>query len=126
MTDVLTDLHIWFPDVPGNYFNMIAALCALCQIGTSFAFLTAAFIFPITIPVRRAVAEDLVVRTQVAVIVFIINILMFPEEPFFRHRPLVGEQWLYAVIQQELCNRWCFISGIHDHGLYVFIPDLVI
>lgn len=44
----------------------------------------------------------------------------------FCHRSFVREQRCYPVIHQLLCNRWCTISVIHDHGLNADIFQFVI
>ena len=63
---------------------------------------------------------------RVAVIVFVINILMFSKIPVLCHWPLVWKQWLNSVIDQCLHYGRCLVSRIHDHCFYACALQLVI
>ena len=80
---------------------MISAICTLTQVLAVSAYVFAAFVFPITIPVGCAVFQYLIIWTYIAVVVFVISILIFPEEAFLGHRTCVREQWSDTIIYEE-------------------------
>ena len=105
---------------------MISAICALTQVLAVSAYAFVAFVLPITIPVGRAVFQYLIIWAYIAVVVFVVSILMFPEEAFLGHRTCVWEQWPNAIIYEQLGNRWCFVTGICDQGFYPDVLYLVV
>lgn len=105
---------------------MVLAFGALAAVRTGFAVLAVTLVFPVSLAVCCGVLQDLVCRADVAVIVFIVNVLMFPEEAFLRHRPFVGKQGLNFIIQEEFRNSRCFVTGIQNDCLQLWILNLVI
>ena len=97
MTDVLTGFQILFPDMPVDYFLMFFTFRAFGKIRTVFtdAFIT--LVFFVTIPVCCPISKNLIRRTDIAVIVLIIDILIFLEESIFCHGPFIRKQGLYPV-----------------------------
>jgi len=55
----------------------------LDQISAVLTDLSFALVFPVTIPNGCAVRQDLMIRTQVAVIVFIVDVVIFFKESLF-------------------------------------------
>ena len=68
----------------------------------------------------------MIIRTDIAVVIFIINILIFFEESLFCHRAFVWENRHYVIIQQQFCNSRCFISSIYDYCIEVCFVQLII
>ena len=64
-------------------FYMIPAFGTLRQVWTVFADHSAALIFTISITVGCTVGQYLIVWTDIAIIILIINVLIFLEEPLF-------------------------------------------
>ena len=68
--------HIITPDVLGNCLNVVFVLCAKmsCRAVTTDLWIT--FVLPITVTVCRAVFQYMVLRTQYAIIILVIYILL--------------------------------------------------
>ena len=84
-----------------------------------FAVFAVAFVFPISITVCRGVAQDLVRRADIAVIVLIINILILPEESILCHWSFVWEQGSDPIIQKKFSNRRRFVACVQDASGYL-------
>ena len=69
--------------MPCYGLDVLLAVGTLCRIGTACKDRAAAPVFPVTVPVRGGVMQKLVVGTDIAVVVLIIDILMLWEESFF-------------------------------------------
>ena len=86
----------------------------------------AALVFSVSIPVCCAVPENLIIWAYITIVVFVVYILIFPEETLFCHRTFIREQWVYVIINKQLCYRWSFISGICDQCFNTDVFDLVV
>ena len=104
MTDIFTRFQVWLPYVACNNLYMILALGTLLQVWTVFADRSAALIFTISITVGCTIGQYLIVWTDIAIIILIINVLIFLEEPFFGHGTLVWQKRLDPIIYQEFCS----------------------
>lgn len=112
MTDIFTLFQVWLPYVACNNLYMIPAFGTLRQVWTVFADHSAALIFTISITVGCTVGQYLIVWTDIAIIILIINVLIFLEEPFFGHGTPVWQKRLDPIIYQEFCYTGGFISCI--------------
>ena len=65
-----------------------------------------------SITVGCTVGQYLIVWTDIAIIILIINVLIFLEEPFFGHGTPVWQKRLDPIIYQEFCYTGGFISCI--------------
>ena len=119
VSDIFSDFHIGFPYVASYYFYTVFAFCTLTKIWTWFAVFAVAFVFPISITVCRGVAQDLVRRADIAVIVLIINILILPEESILCHWSFVREQRSDPIIQKKFSNRRRFVACVQDASGYL-------
>ena len=70
---------------------MIPALCTLTQIRTSCTDVFIALILFIAISIGRTILQYLIIRTDITIIVLIINVLVFLEEPLFGLWTLIWE-----------------------------------
>lgn len=84
------------------------------------------FILSIAFPVCGAVFQDFIIRAYIAIIGFIINVFIFPEETFFRHWPFVRKQRFYSIIKKQLGNRRCLVTCIHNYHFRFLVSYLVI
>ena len=82
---ILSFFHVGLPYVPGNHFHMVLALGTLAEVRTGFAVLAVTLVFPVSLTVCCGVFQDLACRADVTVIVFVVNVLIFPEESILRH-----------------------------------------
>ena len=129
MTDIFTLFQVWLPYVACNNLYMIPAFGTLRQVWTVFADHSAALIFTISITVGCTVGQYLIVWTDIAIIILIINVLIFLEEPFFGHGTPVWQKRLDPIIYQEFCYTGGFISCIGYQRLdsnlfYLVIQEL--
>ena len=72
---ILCHLHIIAPDVPGYHLRAVLALGAKMSGGTVTTDLWITFVFPVAVTVRRAVLQNMVLRTKNAVVIFVIHVL---------------------------------------------------
>ena len=72
IADILTGFQILFPNVAGNHFFMLFAFCTFRKIWTVFA----------VIPIRCPISKGLIRRTDIAIMIFIIDIVVFLKEAF--------------------------------------------
>ena len=83
MADLLTHLHVRFPYVAHNRLYMIFALGTFCKIGTACTGTSTAFVLAISLTVGCSIGQHLIVGTDIAVVILIINVLVFLEETLF-------------------------------------------
>ena len=126
VTDILCLFHVGAPDVPGDQFHMVLSCGALAEVKTGFAALAVTLVFPLSLTACCGVLQDFVCRADVAIIVFIVNVLMFPEESFLRHRSIVGKQGLNFIIQEEFRNSRCFLSMCDPVFINLFLQLLFV
>ena len=105
---------------------MIFASCALRQILTSLTDFSAAFVLPIPISIGGAVVQEMITRTNVCIIVFIIHILMFSEKSIFSHRAFVWKYRCHAIVYKHFRYRRSFITSINNTVFHSNMCKLVI
>ena len=76
--------------MPRHGLNMIFAVRALREIRTTRADRAAALVFPVTDTVCCGIAQYLVIGTDVAIVVFVINVFMLCKETIFCFRPAIS------------------------------------
>ena len=79
----LTHVEKFLPDMPWNDLYMIPALSAFWKVWASRTYLSAAFVFPVSVPVSRWIFQYLSVRAGVQVFGLIICVFIFSEESLF-------------------------------------------
>ena len=90
VSGIVGHFFIFFPDVPGNGFHEIFAVCAKVSGGTVGTDFGIALVFPISVPVGGAIIQHLVFGANNTVKMLIVHI--FPPFMAALHglRPLVG------------------------------------
>ena len=73
---ILHFFQIGGPYMPCHGLDVFLAVGTLCKIGTVCTDRAAAPVLPVTVPIRGGVMQELVVGTDIAVVVLIINILI--------------------------------------------------
>ena len=120
MTDIFTLFQVWLPYVACNNLYMILALGTLLQVWTVFADRSAALIFTISITVGCTIGQYLIVWTDIAIIILIINVLIFLEEPFLGHGTPVWQERPDSIINQKFCYTGCFIKTKEPSISYIY------
>lgn len=112
--------------MPCHCFYMIPALSTLGKVRAAGAYCPAALVFPVSIPVCGVVGQQFMIRTDVTVVMLIINILMLWEKPLLGHRSFVREKRTDPFINQQLCNARRLVPCICYQCFYPDAFDLVI
>ena len=126
MTDILHYLHMSFPYMPSDCLDMALAVGASLKARTVGTVGPTTLILPIPSPVCCPVCQDVVLRTDITVVVLIIYILILLKKTIFCHRSLVRQQRQDAICEQLMCDRRRSVSSVHyDHlwsiSLYLII-----
>ena len=98
----------------GNNFYMVPAFSAFAEVWTRLTVFAIAFVLPVSFTVCSGVFQNLVCRANIAVIVFVVNVLVFSEESIFCHWPLIWEYRVDPIIEKQFCNRRRFVTCIQD------------
>ena len=85
-----------------------------------------AFVFPVSIPVRRTVTENFICRAKIAVKEFVIDIFVLEKKAIFRLGAGVGAQEVNAVVFHLLCYGRRLVCGVSNHNLYIQVLDLLV
>ena len=105
-------LHVIRPHMPQYILLAALGLCALIPKRTGAAYCRIALVVPVSLTVCCRVAQHLIVRAQIAVILLVIDVFMFPEEAFLCHWPLIWEERRMTVQKNLASNCRCLIAGI--------------
>ena len=122
---VLALFNVICPQVPRHEFNVIPAFRALAQVRAGGTGTAAALVFAVAVTVRGGITQNLAVRADVTVIVFVIGVFVFFEKTFLGHRTLVREQRSNFPVNQELRNGRRLVSRVGDQRFYAQAFDLV-
>ena len=120
MTDIFTRFQVWLPYVACNNLYMILALGTLLQVWTVFADRSAALIFTISITVGCTIGQYLIVWTDIAIVILIIHVPIFFEEPFLGHGTPVWQERPDSIINQKFCYTGCFIKTKEPSISYIY------
>ena len=101
MPDVFCPLQIFLPDMAGYGFRVLPVLRAFLQFWAIPANIAFALIFPISFTVGSGITENLVLRAQDTIVIFIIYVRIPGQIPFLRHRPFVGKRWDFSTIEDS-------------------------
>ena len=113
--DVVRQLLVALPDMPLYRFHTIFGMGAQRPCRTARAYLRIALVFPVSVPVGRAVFQWLILRAEDAVVVFVIHILPPLVPALHRLRALVGRGQHPAVIEHFLTDVRGLVRRIrHD------------
>lgn len=118
MPDVLRTLYVIVPNVARNRFGTLLALCAAPTNRTAFANVAFALVLPIALTVGGRVAQDLILRTENAVIILVVHIFIPRETALLRHRTLIGQRRNSSAVENLLADPRGFVAGIGGDYLY--------
>ena len=124
MPYVFCPLQIFLPDMTGYGFRVLPVLRAFLQFWAIPANIAFALIFPISFTVGSGITENLVLRAQDTIVIFIIYVRIPGQIPFLRHRPFVGKRWDFSTIEDLFANPWRFVPCIRCNDLYFRIMCL--
>ena len=77
-----------------------------------------AFVLAISLTVGCSIGQHLIVGTDIAVVILIINVLVFLEETLFCQGAFVWQKRFDSLIDQKFCYTGSFISCIAYQRLY--------
>lgn len=103
-----------------NNLYMIPALVTLCRIWTAYADSTTTLIFTISITVGCTIGQYLIVWTDIAIVILIIHVPIFFEEPFLGHGTPVWQERPDSIIKQKFCYTGCFIKTKEPSISYIY------
>ncbi len=81
---------------------------------------TTTLIFTISITVGCSIGQYLIVWTDIAIVILIIHVLIFFEEPFLGHGTPVWQERPDSIINQKICYTGCFIKAKEPSISYVY------
>lgn len=116
VTVFLRLLCIVRPDVPRDDLRHVLAFRALAAVWTSRTVRRIALVFPVAVPVRCGVVQDLVVRAEVAAEVLVVHVFPLAEEAFFRHRALVGDDGDFPALDDFAHDAGRLVTGVDGNG----------
>lgn len=108
-----------------NKFYMIFACCTPRQVLTSLTNFAATFVLPIPISIGGAIVQEMITRTNVCIIVFVIHILMFSENPSLVIGRLYGNTGT-TPSSISIRYRGSFITGVNNTVFHSNICKLII
>ena len=73
-----------------------------------------AFVLLVSVPVGRAVTQNLIRRAEITVIVFIVNIFVFAEKAVFHFWTGIGAQQRDPILFELVGNGRCFVRRVSD------------
>ena len=114
-------LNVWFPYMSCHYLREILTLCASISNWAVFTNTCITFIFPITLTICCAVSQYLILRTNIAIVIFIIHIFIFLKKAFFCHWACIWHYRYFLIAYDCFCDCRCFISCIHYYIFCIFI-----
>ena len=102
-----------------NRLYMIFALGTFCKIGTACTGTPTLFVLAISLTVGCSMVSTLIVGTDIAVVILIINVLVFLEETLFLSGGVcMVRQFDSLDRSKSFCYTGSFISCIGYQGLY--------
>ena len=115
--DVLRSFYVRMPDVALNGFGALLTLSAAFTDRAAFANVAFTLVFPIALAVGSRVAQDLVLRTEDAIVIFIVNRFIPRQVAFLRHRTLIGQGWDSPAVEDLLADPGRFVPRVGRNDL---------
>lgn len=119
VTDLFTAVQVFLPDVTGHRLPVIPAVCALPEPWATPAHPGIARVLPVPVPVGRGIPQDLVIRTQVAIVLPVIHISVLPEQPVPGQGTGVREQGADPVFQSFFDDLLEEIGALELAGVFL-------
>ena len=89
---ILDSIKIIFPHMMGYDLRAVLTFGALLTVRTAGTNVRITFVFSVPVSVRCAVFQDLIIRANIAIIIFIIYIFVFSEKFIFGLGSAVGAE----------------------------------
>ena len=113
---VLIDtLDAVLPDMPGDHFGGVATGGAGAQQRALATLRGVGVILPIALAGSRAIANDLIVGTTIAIAVGMIDKLSFISIAVFMGRPAIADDTVDIALLQAQTNGRSLVTGIEPH-----------
>ena len=91
MSHVLRSFYVVVPDMARHDLCTLLIFSATFTDRTGFANVTFAFLLPVALAIGGGIAQNLALRTEDAVVIFIVDIFIPGQVAFPRHRTLIGQ-----------------------------------
>ena len=114
---VLRALYVVVPDMARHGLCVLLIFGAAFADRTAFANVTLAFVLPVALAVGGGIAQNLVLRTENAVVIFIVDIFIPGQVPLFRHRPLIGQRRDSPAVEYLLADPRRFVARVGGDDL---------
>ena len=117
MPDILCSFQILLPDMTGYRFRVLSVLRTILQLRAISANITFALVFLISFTVGSGITENLILRAQDTIVIFIIHVCIPGQVSFLCHWPLVEERWDSSTVEDLFADPWRFIACIRCNYL---------
>ena len=116
--------QILLTDMAGYGFRVQPVLRTFLPFWAILANTAFTLVFLLSFTVGSGITEDLIVRTQNTIVIFIVHIRIPRQIPFLCHGPFVGKRWDSSTIEDLFANQWRFVPCIRCNDLYFRIMCL--
>lgn len=106
ISDLVGPFSVFFPQVSVDDFYMVPTLCTLVSKWTIFTILSIRFILSASFSCRSRIVQYLGVWTDIAIVFFIIDIIVFFKESSFCHWTFIGHVWFLPVFYDFSTDGW--------------------
>ena len=117
MPDVFRPFQIRLPDMTGYRFRVLPVLCAPLPLWAISANIAFALVFPISFTVGGGITENLVLRAQDTIVIFIVYVRVPGQVSFLCHWPPVGQRWDSSAVEDLFANPWRFVPCVRCNYL---------
>ena len=116
VTEIFSAFKIIFPYVPRDHLNAVFAMGAFVPHGAGCTDCGIAFVLAVALAVGGNVAQNQVTWAKIAVILLIVNVLIFAEKAILGHGPVVGQRGGAAIVEEALADPGGFVGLVHRNG----------
>ena len=88
---------------------------------TNLALILLAFILPIPFPGGGCIMQQLVFRTNHAVVILVIHIVPPRQSVFFGHRTFVSGGKNSSTVEDSFADPGCFVGAVCHHGFVFWV-----
>lgn len=124
MPYIFCSFQILLPDVAGYGLRVLPILRTFLQFWAISANIAFTLVFFISFTVGRGITENLILRAQDTIVIFIVHVRIPGQVPFLCHWPFVGKRWDFSTIEDLFANPRRFVPCIRCNKLYFRIMCL--